>query len=163
MAYFDKTWKTELTTDASPTGLGAVLSQIDPQDPTRKRIVFYASRRLSEVECKYSQVEREALAVVWECERLRLYLVGKEFNLLVDNKAVQLIYGNPKSKPSARLERWGLRLIPFTFKIMSYEPGASNIADYISRNTTTEIKVKEDYVEEYVDSLVDTNLPATIK
>ncbi len=45
-----------------------------------------------------------------------LYLAGKEFNLVVGNKAVQLIQ-SLKSKPSARLERWGLRLIPFKFKI----------------------------------------------
>jgi hypothetical protein len=40
---------------------------------------LYASRALSEVEKRYSQVEREALAIVWGCERLRLYLLGKEF------------------------------------------------------------------------------------
>jgi hypothetical protein len=66
MAYlFIKNWKTELKTDASPTGLSAVLSQIDPQDPTRRRIVLYSSQSLRVVECKYSQVEREALAVVF--------------------------------------------------------------------------------------------------
>ena len=64
-----KQWHSDAT-DASPTGLGAVLSQIDPLDHTRKQIVLYASRSLSPVERKYSQVEREALAIVWACVRL---------------------------------------------------------------------------------------------
>jgi hypothetical protein len=41
MAFYDKKWKT------GPTGLGAVLSEYGPQDPTRSRIVLYASRSLS--------------------------------------------------------------------------------------------------------------------
>jgi hypothetical protein len=65
-------------------------------------------------------VEREALCVVWACERLKLYLVGKEFDLITDNKAVELIFGNPKSKPSARIERWSLRLIPFSSIFYKY-------------------------------------------
>ncbi len=88
MGYFDESWQTELTTDASPTGLGAVLAQKDPKNPTKRKIILYASRALTEVEQRYSQVEREALAVVWACERLKLNLIGKEFELNVDNKAI---------------------------------------------------------------------------
>ena len=58
MAYFNKEWRSELTTDASPTGLSAVLSQIDPQNTKVKKIVLYASRGLSDVEKRYSQVEK---------------------------------------------------------------------------------------------------------
>ena len=162
MGFFNKTWITELTTDASPTGLGAVLSQVDPQDPQRRHIILFASRSLSPIERKYAQVEREALAVVWACERLKLYLIGKEFNLIVDNKAIELIYSNPKSKPSARLERWGLRLLPFSFKIR-HEPGESNIADYFSRNAIEEIKNNGEDVEQYINTLVDYQLPMSIR
>ena len=162
MGYFDENWNTELTTDASPTGLGAVLAQSDPADPSKRKIILYESRALTIVERKYSQVEREALAVVWACERLKLYLIGKEFNLNVNNKAVQLIFGNPKAKTCARIERWSLRLIPYKFKI-NHIPGITNIADYISRHATSEVKNGLDYVVEYVNSLVDFNLPMNIK
>ena len=66
----------------------AVLAQKDPNDQSKRKIVLYASRALTKVEKRYSQVEREALAVVWACERLKMYLIGKEFDLNVDNKAV---------------------------------------------------------------------------
>ena len=154
MGFFNREWTTELTTDASPDGLGAVLSQFNPLDESKRHIVLFASRCLSSVEKRYSQVEREALAVVWACERLKLYLVRKTFNLIVDNKAVEMIFGNPKSKPSARIERWGLRLLPFTFKIR-HESGESNIADYFSRNAINEIKNSGDSVEHYINMLVD--------
>ena len=44
-----------------------------------------------------------------------------------------LIYGDAKSKPPARIERWALRLTPFDFEIV-HRPGVSNIANYYSRS-----------------------------
>jgi hypothetical protein len=124
--------------------------------------MLFASRSLSSIEKRYAQVEREALAVVWACERLRLYLIGKEFELIVDNKAIELIYNNPNSKPSARLERWGLRLLPFHFKI-KHQPGVTNIADYFSRHAIQEIKNSEDEEEHYINTLVDYQLPLSVR
>ena len=82
VAYFNREWNTVLTVDASDVGLGAILSQHDPQDPEKKHIVLYASKALTDVEKRYSQVEKEALAVVWACERLQLYLLGREFDIV---------------------------------------------------------------------------------
>ena len=97
MAFYDKNAPTEVVTDASPVGLGAILVQ-------EQRAVAFASCSLSEVERCYSQTEKEALAVVWGCERFSLYLSGLEsFQLVTDCKALEVIYG-PKSKPSARVE-----------------------------------------------------------
>lgn len=96
-------------TDASPWGLSAILSQKTPGRDDRK-IVAYASRSLSDVESRYSQTEKEALAIVWAIERLHLYLYGAPFTLYTDCKPVQLIFDNAKSKPPARIERWNLRL-----------------------------------------------------
>jgi hypothetical protein len=63
MAYFDKNKLTEVVTDASPWGLSAILSQHTAGADDR-RIVAYVSRSLSPVEQRYSQTEREALAIV---------------------------------------------------------------------------------------------------
>ena len=98
------------------------------------RVVKYLSRTLSNVETRYSQVEKEALAVVWACEKLHLYLIGgKPFEIVTDNKAVELIYGNPKSQPKARIVRWFLRLLPYNLTIV-HRPGVDNPADFLSRN-----------------------------
>ena len=128
LGFYDMNAKTKIITDASPVGLGAVLIQVKNNTP---RVVYYASRSLSDVERRYSQTEKEALAIVWAVERFHPYIYGIDFDLLTDHKPLQTIYG-PRSKPSARIERWVLRLQGYTFKVI-YIPGKSNIADPLSR------------------------------
>ena len=67
MAYIDQNKETELVSDASPWGLSAILSQKSPGQEDKK-IVAYASKSLSDVERRYSQTEKEALAIVWAIE-----------------------------------------------------------------------------------------------
>ena len=62
-AYFAPEKETEISVDASPVGLAAILSQVDPQTGER-HVITYASRSLTATEQRYSQTEREALAVV---------------------------------------------------------------------------------------------------
>ena len=95
MAYFDPKKETELITDASPTGLSAILMQ-SPPGSDDKRVVAYASRTLTAVERRYSQTEKEVLAIVWAIEKLHIYLYGCCFKLVTDCKPVQLIFSNPK-------------------------------------------------------------------
>ena len=109
MAYFDTQKDTVMTVDASPVGISAILAQENPHSDDC-RIVAYASRALSPVEKRYSQTEKEALSVVWAVEHFHLFIYGKPFKLINDHKPLEVIYGNPKSKPSARIERWVLRL-----------------------------------------------------
>ena len=132
MAYFDPNKDTELITDASPWGLSAILVQRSPGQEDR-RVVAYASRSLSDVERRYSQTEREALAIVWAVERLHVYLYGSHFTLLTDCKPVQLILDNPQSKPPARIERWNLRLQGYDFDVVHMR-GTSNPSDFLSRH-----------------------------
>ena len=115
IAYFNPSEATEVIVDASPVGLGAVLTQ-------KNKVVAYASRALTAVESRYSQTEREALAVVWACEHLNAYLYGSpEFTVITDHKPLEKIWTKPK--PTLRIERWGLRLQPYKFKI-KYRSGA---------------------------------------
>ena len=72
MAYHRQGATTRLTTDASPVGVGAILEQ--KQQDGIYRPIYYASRKLSEVEAGYSQFKREALAVRWTYEKFYLYL-----------------------------------------------------------------------------------------
>lgn len=131
MSYFDPPKDTELVVDASPVGLGTVLYQKDGKG--ERHTIAYASRALSDVERRYSQTEKEALAIVWSCEHFHLYLYGNPFILVTHHKALEVTWNNPRSKPPARIERWGLRLQPYNFRV-EYRKGADNPADYIFRH-----------------------------
>nr|XP_039266286.1 uncharacterized protein K02A2.6-like [Styela clava] len=113
-AYFRSDCRTRIIADASPTGLGSALTQL--QDGIW-RVISYASRTMSDVERRCSQTEKEALAIVWACERFNLYIFGRKFELETDHKPLECIYSKT-SKPSARIERWVLRLQAYDFKIL---------------------------------------------
>ena len=161
MSYFDKSKDTELVTDASPFGLSAILSQRTPGKEDRK-IVAYISRSLSDVERRYSQTEREALAIVWAMEKLYLYLYGGKFTLNTDCKPIEMILNNPASKPPARIERWYLRLQDFDFNVQ-YIKGKENPSDFLSRHLSHGPNVNntkfERVADAYVNFLTDHAVP----
>ena len=130
LAYFKNECRTRIVADAGPTGIGAVLT-ITQLQYGLWRVISHASRNLTDVERRYSQTEKEGLALVWACERFKLYVFRREFELETDHKPLQCIY-NKSSKPSARTERWVLRLQGYNFKVI-YCPGKTNIADALSR------------------------------
>lgn len=75
MSYFDVNKATEVTVDASPVGLSAILAQRD-SNSSSPNIVAYASRALTPTERQYSQTEKEALAVVWGIEHFHISIWG---------------------------------------------------------------------------------------
>ena len=117
-----------LQTDASDRGLGAVLLQGTPGD---RHPIAYISRKLFPREARYSTIEKEALAIKWALDSFRYYLLGREFTLESDHKALQWM--ERMKDANGRITRWYLALQPFRFHIQ-YIPGKDNItADYLSR------------------------------
>lgn len=129
LSYFNPQNRTRLIADASPVALGAVLIQFGCDN--EPFIISFASKSLSEVERRYSQTEKESLALVWAVEKFYYYLAGLEFELVTDHKPLEAIF-KPTSRPPARIERWLLRLQAYKFRVI-YRPGKENIADSISR------------------------------
>ena len=68
LALFDPHRPTRVSADASSYGLGAVLTQQQPSGEWKP--ISYVSRALTTTEQRYAQIEKEALAVTWACERL---------------------------------------------------------------------------------------------
>jgi hypothetical protein len=117
-----------LQTDASDTGLGAVLSQV--QDGEEHPVV-YISRKLSPTEQRYATVEKEALAVKWAVLELRYYLLGRKFTLITDHAPLQWM---ARAKDTnARVTRWFLALQDFHFDVRHRAGAAHANADGLSR------------------------------
>ena len=156
MAYFDPDKETQLVTDASPTGLSAILLQVTP-NREETGVVAYVSRALTPVERRYSQTEKEALAIVWAIEKLHIYLYGNQFKLITDCKPLQFIFNNPKSKPPAWIERWNLRLQGYKFEAVHTE-GSRNPSDYLSRHSSLQER-ENTIAEEYINFLSSNAVP----
>ena len=133
---------THIVTDPSPVGLGAILEQ--KQSDGEYRPLYYGSRKLTDTELRYSQFEREALGVYWACKRFYLYLIGIVFEILTDHKPMFSSLGAKSKPPSARIERWLLKLQQYSYTIM-HIPGKANRADILSRTP-----VPDDVTTRYV-------------
>ncbi len=144
---FDAEKDTVLTTDASEKSVSAILSQDNHP-------VMYLSRRLNNMEKNYSNIEREALTVVWATSRARHYLLGKKFLLRSDHKPLEYIFNPLRELPkvtSARLMRWALQLSAFEYDIMYVKGESIPHVDALSRlNFSDEAPESEECLESFV-------------
>ena len=114
------------------------------------------------MERRYSQMEKEALALVWACERFNLYLYGLQtFDLVTDHEALKVIYSRG-SKPSARIKRWVLRLQPYNYKVCCVK-SHDNVANALSRLTKIPASGKSRYDNEYVRMVALGSVPVALK
>ena len=133
LAHYDPSKPLILACDASPYGVGAVLSH--ELDDGSERPVAYASRSLGPAE-KYSQLDKEGLAIIFGVRRFHQYLVGRHFTILSDHKPLQHLFQETSGVPilaSARIQRWTLTLGAYDYSIQ-YKPGTAHAnADVFSR------------------------------
>ena len=118
-----------LRTDASDTGLGALILQ---KHDDVLMPVAYASRLLKAAELNYSTIERELLSFLWAVQKFKFYLYGREFIVQSDHSPLTSL--NKMKNDNDRLMRWSLSLQPYAFSV-EYIKGSENIgADLLSRS-----------------------------
>ena len=95
----------EIMTDASDFAVGAVLGQ---RKYKKMHVIYYASMKMDEAQCRYATTEKEVLAIVYAFEKFRSYLVGSKVIVHTDHAALRYLLTKKDAKP--RLLRWILLL-----------------------------------------------------
>ncbi|UYV69327.1 K02A2.6-like, partial [Cordylochernes scorpioides] len=132
LAAYDVRKPTMVSSDASSYGLGAVLKQEGKNGIWRP--VAYSSRTMTPTEKRYAQIEKEALAITWACERFQDFLLGKRFRIETDHKPLIPLFSTKElSSLTPRLQRFRMRMMRFGFEIV-HIPGKELLdADALSR------------------------------
>ena len=163
LALYDPNANTIVSADASSYGLGAVLLQ--EQENGDIKPISYVSRSMSPTEERYAQIEKEALAFTWACERFSDFLIGLKFTIQTDHKPLIPLFSTKRLEElPIRVQRFRMRMMRFDFSI-AYIPGKKLvIADALSRAPLWKPDEHDELFQEetkaYVDSVVQ-GLPAT--
>ena len=150
-----------VTTDASSTAIGYVLSQCNADG--KEHPVCYGGRSLRGAEHKYGVSQLECLAAVEAVSAFHPYLSHRPFRLVTDHQALKYLM-NFKHK-NFRLCRWALALQGYTFSI-EYKKGSANInADGLSRRPYSQdegVSLDDNTIREhFLDSEVLSLTPVT--
>ena len=148
LKYFDVTKSIVLSVDASQNGLGAVLLQ-------DYLPVTYASRALTETEKRYAQIEKEALAIVFACNKFHQYIYGKKVLVESDHKPLETIFKKQYNECPARIQRMKHFTQRYDIEV-KYKPGKELLlADALSRNylSTKENNLHETEIELHAHTL----------
>ena len=152
LSRFDSGASLIVEVDASPVGVGAVLLQKHKNNEVST--LFFASRKLSDTEQRYSQIDREALSIVFAINKFEKFLLGRKFVLRTDHRPLTHIF-NPSSTISktsnARLVRWSLLLSSFDYQIEFIAGNRNNQADFLSRLPIHDDSVKFSIPIEFVN------------
>ncbi|KAK6763819.1 hypothetical protein RB195_024228 [Necator americanus] len=81
---------------------------------------YHASRCLTQPQKNYSQIEKEALALIFAVEKFHRFIHGRHFTLRTDHKPLLAIFGSKKGVSvykANRLQRWATMLLNYSFTI----------------------------------------------
>ena len=129
LAYPDLNLPFILTTDASGTGLGYILSQKHPDKG--EVVVAYGGRGPLAGEKNFIVAELECLAILEGIRMYHPYLANKEFTIITDHRALMWLHSTKRE--TGRLSRWAIQLQGYNYKVQ-YRKGKKNAnANALSR------------------------------
>ncbi|XGW20173.1 hypothetical protein V3C99_003753, partial [Haemonchus contortus] len=126
-------------TDASYSGVGAVLSQ--KGDDNFLHPIFFASKGLNKSERNYHITDLEALAVVTALRRFHMFVYGLPIHVYTDHQPLTALF--TRSNVSARVLRWALELQAYNIKFVYVKGAANRVADALSRGAVDAATLEE--------------------
>ena len=154
MAFFDPSRPIIPRTEASYNqGLSAAQLQ-----KTDKGIqpAHFMSPTMAETEKRYNQTEKDALAIKWAKEQLRVYRLGApRFRIVATHKPLLPLFNKAKATMSPRIEKWVMEMEDVDYELV-YEPRKEEAdpLDYLSRHPLPE--TEDDSTEKIIRCTLNT-------
>jgi hypothetical protein len=159
LVHYSSTLQIKLECDASPVGVGAIISHVMENGTTRP--IAFGSRTLSTAERNYPQIEREALAIIFGITKFHQYLYGRKFTLVTDCKPLTTIFGAQTAIPTLaalRMQRWAMKLMAYNYDIEFRSTKQHCNVDALSR-----LPLFTPDKEEYIQSIQLSDMPVHCK
>ena len=154
LAHYCPEKDTIVSADTSSYGLGGVLFQV--QDDGSTKATAYASRSFTSTGQRYAQIEKEALATTWACEKFADYILRKEFKVEKDHKRLIPLLGSKCLQDlPPKIQRFRMRLMCNSYQIVHVPRKDLTTADTLSRAplhrslTNEELKLYVSHVTEH--------------
>ncbi|XP_050502926.1 uncharacterized protein K02A2.6-like [Diabrotica virgifera virgifera] len=150
LAHYDPNKQIVVACDASSYGVGGVLSH--RYSDGREKPIHFVSGTLSKAEQNYSQIEREALAIIFCIKKFHKYLYGRQFILVSDHKPLKVIFNpdrNISVMSASRIIRWNVILSAYDYKV-EYRKGSQMYeADMLSRLPLSDPTEVDGYINSF--------------
>ena len=109
LAHYDPSLPLDLSCDALECGIAAVLFHRFADGSERP--ILNISKILSTTQRRYSQIQKEALSLVYALRKFHQFLYGRKFIVVTDHKPLVTLFAPDKGTPAMaanRLARWAL-------------------------------------------------------
>ncbi|UYV62905.1 K02A2.6-like [Cordylochernes scorpioides] len=139
LAIYNPDYPSKVYTDASKYGIGAILTQIGPDN--EEHVIAYYSKTLQPHQENYSAYEMECLAVIQATDHFHVYIENQPFEIITDHAALQWLFTMKKPKP--KYFRWILSLSSKSCNIVHRSGKQQTHVDALSRLPVVNIATQE--------------------
>ncbi|CAL2245408.1 unnamed protein product [Prunus armeniaca] len=127
----------KLYISASEVSIGSLLVQDNKEG--KEQAVYYLSRTLTEVERKYSAIERLCLALYFTAVKLRHYMLPYTIYIIAKTDLIKYMLTRPMLR--GRIGKWTLALTEFAFRYVPQEAVKGQaVADFLADHPGEEIE-----------------------
>ena len=133
LAHFDPSLPLGVACNASAVGIGATLFHRYPNGSERP--IANISKTLTGCQRNYSQIQKEALAIIYALKKFFQCFYGRKFILMTDHQPLVAMFGPNKPTPALaanRLSRLALFLRQFNYTIEYRKTSEHSNADVLS-------------------------------